>query len=279
MSYIGQQPLNNFVTKQSQEFTPDGSTTGFTLNFAVTSGTDILLMINNVVQEPGAGNAYTASGTTLTMSEAPGASDNMYCIFLGLALQTVNPGDGSVGTSKLVDSAVTTAKLNSSLDLSSKTITLASNMKNTPAFRAYKSGNTTLSDATQTAVVHDSEFFDSDNVYNTSTGVFTVPSGKGGKYFLNTVTRITGGTANDFISAYVQFEINGTNNEYRQRGYATSSGNFNNDSIEMNAIIDLSVGDTVKVMISLDVASGTAVLVGAPAANAVTIFGGYRIIE
>lgn len=112
MSYIGQQPLNNFVTKQSQEFTPDGSTTGFTLNFAVTSGTDILLMINNVVQEPGSGNAYTASGTTLTMSEAPSASDSMYCIFLGLALQTVNPGDGSVGTAKLVDSAVTTAKIN-----------------------------------------------------------------------------------------------------------------------------------------------------------------------
>jgi len=114
MSYIGQQPLNNFVTKQSQEFTPDGSTTGFTLNFAVTSGTDILLMINNVVQEPGAGNAYTASGTTLTMSEAPSASDSMYCIFLGLALQTVNPGDGSVGTAKLTDSAVTTAKINNS---------------------------------------------------------------------------------------------------------------------------------------------------------------------
>ena len=158
------------------------------------------------------------------------------------------------------------------------TVTVAGAMANTPAFRAYKSGNTTLSDATQTAVVYDSEFFDTDNVYDTSTGIFTVPSGKGGKYFLNTVTRITGGTANAFSSAYVQFEINGTNNEYRQRSYATSSGNFNNDSIEMNSIINLNEGDAVKVMIYLDVASGTAILVGAAAANAVTIFGGYRII-
>ena len=170
------------------------------------------------------------------------------------------------------------------LGQSGETITIPSGatvsgaMANTPAFRAYKSGNTTLSDATQTAVVYDSEFFDTDNVYDTSTGIFTVPSGKGGKYFLNTVTRITGGTANDFLNAYVQFEINGTNNEYRQRSYATSSGNFNNDSIEMNAIISLNEGDTVKVMIFLDVASGTAILVGAAAANAVTIFGGYRLI-
>jgi len=121
MSYIGQQPLNNFVTKQSQTFTPDGSTVSFILNFAVTSGIDIMLVINNVVQEPGAGKSYTASGTTLTMSEAPGASDSMYCIFLGLALQTVNPGDASVGTSKLIDSAVTNAKIaNSTIDLTSK---------------------------------------------------------------------------------------------------------------------------------------------------------------
>ena len=46
----------------------------------------------------------------------------------------------------------------------------------------------------------------------------------------------------------------------------------------MNSIINLNEGDAVKVMIFLDVASGTAVLVGAAAANAVTIFGGYRII-
>jgi hypothetical protein len=159
------------------------------------------------------------------------------------------------------------------------TVTVAGAMANTPAFRAYKSGNTTLSDATQTAVVYDSEFFDTDNVYDTSTGIFTVPSGKGGKYFLNTVTRITGGTANAFLSAYVQFEINGTNNEYRQRSYSTSGGNFNNDSIELNGVIDLSAGDAVKVTVLLNVASGTAVLVGASGANAVTTFGAYKIIE
>ena len=157
--------------------------------------------------------------------------------------------------------------------------TLTNFPTNTPAFRAYKSGNTTLSDATQTAIVYDSEFFDTDSAYDTSTGIFTVPSGKGGKYFLNTATRLTGGTANAFESAFVQLEINGTNNEYRQRSYSTSGGNFNNDSIELNGVIDLSAGDAVKVTVLLNVASGTAVLVGASGANAVTTFGAYKIIE
>jgi hypothetical protein len=101
MSYLGQIPQSNFVTKQSQTFTPDGSTTSFSLNFSVNSGVDIILVINNVIQESGGGKAFTATGTTLTMSVAPASGDSMYCIFLGLALQTINPGANSVGTSQL----------------------------------------------------------------------------------------------------------------------------------------------------------------------------------
>jgi len=127
MSYLGQIPQSNFVTKQSQTFTPDGSTTSFSLNFSVSSGVDIMLVINNVIQESGAGKAFTATGTTLTMSAAPASVDSMYCIFLGLALQTINPGANSVGvsqisddavtTGKIIDGAVTSAKINSSVVL------------------------------------------------------------------------------------------------------------------------------------------------------------------
>ena len=53
---------------------------------------------------------------------------------------------------------------------------------NTPYFYAYKSSNTNISDATWTVVVFDTEKQDSASAYNTSTGIFTVPSGQGGKY-------------------------------------------------------------------------------------------------
>ena len=35
----------------------------------------------------------------------------MYCVYIGKAVQTVNPGAGSVGTTALADNAVTNAKL------------------------------------------------------------------------------------------------------------------------------------------------------------------------
>ena len=64
MSYIGQIPATTFLQKQSQSFTPDGSTTSFSLDFAVTNEKDLLVVVNNVIQEPGDGKAYTASANS-----------------------------------------------------------------------------------------------------------------------------------------------------------------------------------------------------------------------
>ena len=60
-----------------------------------------------------------------------------------------------------------------------------------PFFKVYKSANTNLSSATATLVTHNGVIYNADTVYDTSTGKFTVPSGEGGYYFLNALTRIT----------------------------------------------------------------------------------------
>lgn len=91
MGYIGNQPAEKFSSFSKQTFSPDGSSTSFTLDYAVSGENELALFVNNVRQEPGSGKAYTASGTTLTMSEAPGSSDTMYGIFIGKAVQTVTP--------------------------------------------------------------------------------------------------------------------------------------------------------------------------------------------
>lgn len=100
MSYIGQIPATTFLQKQSQSFTPDGSTTSFSLDHSVTNEKDLLVVVNNVIQEPGDGKAYTASANTLLMSEAPGSSDSMYCYYLGFTVGTINTPDGSVTKAK-----------------------------------------------------------------------------------------------------------------------------------------------------------------------------------
>ena len=85
MAYVGNRPADTFHTTVKQSFTADSSTTSFTLNQSVAGENEIELFINNVRQEPGSGKAYTAAGTTLTMSEAPTTGDDMYCIFQGKA--------------------------------------------------------------------------------------------------------------------------------------------------------------------------------------------------
>jgi len=111
LPYIGNTPAEKYAAFNVQYFTTS-ATTSYTLDRAVANELDIRLVINNVIQEPGAGKAYTASGTTLTLSAATAGTDTMYAVYIGKAVQTVNPGAGSVGTTALADSSVTEAKLN-----------------------------------------------------------------------------------------------------------------------------------------------------------------------
>ena len=112
MAYLGNVPARSFISFERQVFTIVNSQTAYTLSHSVTNENDIRLVINNIVQEPGSGKAYTASGTTLTLSAAlVNGTDEMYCVFLGRAVGTVNAPAGSVSTSQLASDAVTEAKI------------------------------------------------------------------------------------------------------------------------------------------------------------------------
>ena len=112
MAYLGNAPARSFISFERQVFTIVNSQTAYTLSHSVNNENDIRLVVNNIVQEPGSGKAYTASGTTLTLSAAlTNGTDEMYCVFLGRATATNAPGAGSVGTSQLASDAVTEAKI------------------------------------------------------------------------------------------------------------------------------------------------------------------------
>ena len=105
MAYIGPLPAETFTSFATQEFSTS-ATTSYTLDHPVTNENELALFINNVRQQPGSGKAYTASGTALTLSAATASTDTMYAVFLGRALQTVNPADASVGASQVADSLI-----------------------------------------------------------------------------------------------------------------------------------------------------------------------------
>ena len=108
MAYLGNAPARSFISFERQVFTIVNSQTAYTLSHSVTNENDIRLVVNNIVQEPGSGKAYTASGTTLTLSAAlTNGTDEMYCVFLGRAVGTVNAPAGSVGNSQTTTTIIT----------------------------------------------------------------------------------------------------------------------------------------------------------------------------
>jgi hypothetical protein len=100
LAYIGNIPAESYASFETETFSVS-ATANYTLSHAVTNENEIRLVINGVVQQPGSGKAYTASGTTLTLTSATVSGDVMYAVYLGRALQTVNPPNASVGISQL----------------------------------------------------------------------------------------------------------------------------------------------------------------------------------
>ena len=91
MPYIGNTPALDYISYAVQNFTVTAATTVYTLDYSVANENDIRLVINNVIQRPGSSFAYSATGTTLTLTSATLATDTMYAVFIGRAVQTVLP--------------------------------------------------------------------------------------------------------------------------------------------------------------------------------------------
>jgi len=103
--YLGNQPALSYTSFTKQDFTVT-ATTSYTLDHSVSNENEIALFINFVRQEPT--TAYTASGTSLTLTEATSVGDDMYCVFIGKATQTVNPADNTI-TNDMLSETITVA--------------------------------------------------------------------------------------------------------------------------------------------------------------------------
>ena len=106
MAYIGR-PAPEFLFDAfvKNTFDGDGSTTDFTLSKSPASPNSLLVLVDNVVQEPGV--AFTLSDNTLTLTEAPDTgSDNIYAVFWGGTLTITE-----TSTVKTANSATITGNL------------------------------------------------------------------------------------------------------------------------------------------------------------------------
>jgi len=305
MSYLGNAPARSFISFEKQVFTIVNSQTAYTLSHSVTNENDIRLVVNNVVQEPGSGKAYTATGTALTLSAAlTNGTDEMYCVFLGRAVGTVNAPAGSVGTSQLVDlnvtsgkiadDAVTLAKMASgtdgniiSYDASGNPVAVATGSAgqiltsagagapptfaaagtNAPSWLAYLSSAQSIPNTTATTLVYQAEVYDTASAYNTSNGVFTVPSGQGGKYFVTFATRFTNW---NYSEASIYINDGGSGLLTMDNGDTDGD----NNTIMNSGIVSLSAGATIKVDFYQNGGNNASMRAG----QSNSWFGGFKLI-
>ena len=217
MAYQGNQPAENYASFERQVFTIVNSQTAYTLTHAVTNENDIRLVINSVVQEPGSGKAYTASNTTLTLSAAlVNGTDEMYCVYLGRALQTVNPPNASVGNSQTAPTIITGQTAETSIATDDTILiydTSASALRkmtranfvsgvggaNTPSFHAYKTATQNVTSNTFTKAEFDVELYDTDGNY--ASNRFTPQTA--GKYFVYANLHLDGSSYPDHLETAI----------------------------------------------------------------------------
>jgi len=272
MPYIGNQSTNSYSSMVKQDLT-GASGASVTLSHPVANANEVELYINNVRQEPT--TSYTTSGTTLSfVNYTVAASDDIYVIFSGKALQTVVPPDGSVSTAKIADSAVSTAKIASSaVDLTSKVtgvLPVANSQTNTPAFQARRATNLTLTENTDVKVTGFTEDFDTDN--NFASDRFTPTTA--GKYLVTITGNIQSVSSYDIYNGKISIYKNGS--EFIQngsQGHGTSRSN--RYGLSPSLIIDMNgSSDYLEMYCYLNTVSGGDVVIEAGSLS----FGAFKLI-
>ena len=116
MPYIGRElTAGNYLKLDDISSQFDGSKTTFNLTsggqaFFPGSAFSILVSVAGVIQEPN--SAYELNNSQIVFAQAPGPTDNFFCVVLGVALGVGVPGDGTVGLDQLSQTAINTIGAN-----------------------------------------------------------------------------------------------------------------------------------------------------------------------
>ena len=156
-------------------------------------------------------------------------------------------------------------------------VTVAGAMANTPAFHVFKTSEQTgVSDSSWTVVQMDSVLFDTDSGFANDT--YTIPTGKGGKYFFYGACRIlaaAGTNKNERSFLRLLRTRDSTDTNVCQSGIDIRNNPMYNMSIKLSSILDCQAGDVFKLQGFGDVTSGTVTFSNNIAQG---YFGAYRLI-
>tara|TARA_R100000951_G_scaffold36185_1_gene30936 strand:- start:560 stop:1423 length:864 start_codon:yes stop_codon:yes gene_type:complete len=254
LSYIGLPPKANFTSGLLDRFTSTTGTT-VTLTHDISSENDIVVFVNFVKQDSTTYSVGGSGNKTLTLGGTLVSADIVEVHYLNIVGQTVNPSANSVGSSQLTTDSITGQTAETSIADDDTIIihdTSASALKkmtkanfvsgiggaNTPSFHAYLSSAQSISNITQTLIQFNTEAFDSDGAYDTSTYKFTPQ--EAGKYVV--YAQMTPNSGDDYDTFELQIYKNAVSTAGTQalcRGRNESSDTkYINRIVEFNGSTD-----------------------------------------
>ena len=273
MGYIGNEPTTGHFPVDN--FTSSGGST-YTLTRVPASAGAIEVSVQGVLQPT---TAYTVSGSTLTMAGVT-TGVKIFVRHLGETLSLPTPADGSVTTAKLGTNSVTTGKIAAGAvelaDMKSGTAghTLYYNPAPTrlakgtaaqvltmnagataPEWAAAGGGSSmpigasahiggshqSVATGTATKLAFNTELYDPNSNFNTTTFAYTVPSGQAGKYLVTAFAGVQALGDGKRVSIQIY-----KNNSVSMSPYASASGAFS-EYMSVAGILDLAVADYIEV--------------------------------
>jgi hypothetical protein len=106
LSYIGNSNVENWLTPEVEYFSGDGTTTTFQLTRRTYTFADLIVVVENVIQNPAESYTWDHTTNSIVFYEAPSpGSDNIYVRYNSRQASIIAPGQGTVTQDSLTPGA------------------------------------------------------------------------------------------------------------------------------------------------------------------------------
>ena len=116
-----------------------------------------------------------------------------------------------------------------------------------PAFSAYTSSDYDIAESTYVTALFQTEHFDTDNAYDASTSIFTVPANMGGAYQVNGAVSVDDINDGTYLAIALYVDGSAATGGYYQFMTATKADEV--ATVNFSNVIKLTAGQTVKFMV------------------------------
>tara|TARA_R100000734_G_C3248072_1_gene50538 strand:- start:46 stop:609 length:564 start_codon:yes stop_codon:yes gene_type:complete len=158
-----------------------------------------------------------------------------------------NQVDPATGTTLTLGTSGDTITIPSGVTIANSGTATGFGGTNTPSFLVTISGTQSISNATNTKIQFNSEIYDTDNTFDSSTNYRFTP-GVAGKYALGAGTLITSVEADEKLQIIVNKNGSQLDYEPAQRSYSTNSGG-ETVTVQANLVVEANTTDYFEIFI------------------------------